>query len=222
MNEPSRVTGTSVCMDIPRFGCRCALSLPMLAAAAPGEPDWPIGSNATDGQPARVTSAFFSATLGMVTERTVLADFLRARRALVSPEEVGLTTGPRRRVAGLRREEVAVLAGISTEYYVRLEQGHEHRPSAEVLDGIGKALRLNDDAVTYMQSLAAGRLTERNDSCTRRLDPAIDVLIERWPVAAAHVHDRSLTVVAANGLARALSPQYDVGSRSEEHTSELQ
>ena len=68
-------------------------------------------------------------TLVMVTKRTALADFLRARRGLVSPTDVGLSGGDRRRVAGLRREEVAVLAGISTEYYVRLEQGREHNPS---------------------------------------------------------------------------------------------
>ena len=151
-------------------------------------------------------------TLELVTKRTALADFLRARRDMVSPAEVGLHGGDRRRVAGLRREEVAVLAGISTEYYVRLEQGREHNPSHEVLTGIGRALKLNDDAVTYLHALAR----ERSSKQTRptALDPAIEGLIAGWPFAAAHVTDRSLTVVAANAMARALLPQYDVGTNA--------
>jgi len=153
-------------------------------------------------------------TLVRVTERAVLADFLRARRNLVSPADVGLPGGDRRRVAGLRREEVSVLAGISTEYYVRLEQGREHNPSDEVLAGIGRALRLNADAVVYMRSLASGRMSEIGGSAVAPLDPAIDTLIAGWPLAAAHVHDRSLTVVAVNQLARALSPHFDVGSNA--------
>ena len=117
-------------------------------------------------------------------------------------------------MAGLRREEVAVLAGISTEYYVRLEQGRERNPSDEVIAGIGKALRLNADAVAYMRSLASGRTRKLDGSAAAPLDPAIDTLIAGWPLAAAHVHDRSLTVVAANPLARGLSPHFDVGSNA--------
>jgi len=141
-----------------------------------------------------------------------LAEFLRARRDSLSPADVGLPGGVRRRVAGLRREEVAVLAGISTEYYVRLEQGREHNPSHEVLAGIASALNLNGDAITYLHSLARDWPSEHSEPAA--LDPAIDTLIDGWPFAAAHVHDRSLTVVAANGLARALSPHYDVGSNT--------
>jgi transcriptional regulator with XRE-family HTH domain len=151
-------------------------------------------------------------TLILVTKRTALADFLRARRDMVSPADVGLPGGDRRRVAGLRREEVAVLAGISTEYYVRLEQGREHKPSHEVLVGIGRALKLNDDAVTYMHGLARQRPCEQTQSTA--LDPAIAGLIAGWPFAAAHVTDRGLTTVAANGLARALSPHLDVGANT--------
>jgi transcriptional regulator with XRE-family HTH domain len=127
-------------------------------------------------------------TLVLVTKCTALADFLRARRDMVSPTEVGLRGGDRRRVAGLRREEVAVLAGISTEYYVRLEQGREHNPSHEVLAGIGRALRLNDDAVTYLHALARER--SRRQTHPTALDPAIEGLIAGWPCAAAHVTDR--------------------------------
>ena len=75
-----------------------------------------------------------------------LGAFLRAHRARVEPADVGLPGGGDRRVAGLRREEVAVLAGVSVDYYARLEQGRERNPSAQVLDAIGRALELHADA----------------------------------------------------------------------------
>src|SRR5688500_19232345 len=81
--------------------------------------------------------------MSMSGERnTALGEFLRARRALVRPEQVGLPAGSRRRVPGLRRDEVAVLAGLSTSYYARLEQGRQ-RPTAETVDCLGRALRLD-------------------------------------------------------------------------------
>src|ERR1700755_3656379 len=83
-----------------------------------------------------------------------LGDFLRARRELVRPGDVGLPGGGVRRVSGLRREEVAMLAGISSEYYLRLEQGRERQPSDQVLEGLASALQLNDDATHYMRNLA--------------------------------------------------------------------
>ncbi|WP_327047443.1 helix-turn-helix domain-containing protein [Microbispora sp. NBC_01189] len=69
-----------------------------------------------------------------------LGDFLRARRGRLRPQDVGLEPGPRRKVAGLRREEVALLAGLSTDYYQRMEQGREVRPSGEVIDGLASGL----------------------------------------------------------------------------------
>ena len=83
-----------------------------------------------------------------------LAGFLRARRELLKPADVGLPDSERRRVEGLRREEVAMLAGISTEYYLRLEQGRDHQPSEQVLDGLARALQLDDDAASYLRELA--------------------------------------------------------------------
>lgn len=88
-------------------------------------------------------------------EAATLAAFLRARRALVTPEEVGLPPGRSRRVPGLRREELALLAGVSVDYYTRLEQGRDSRPSAEVLDALARVLRLGDDARAHLHSLAA-------------------------------------------------------------------
>jgi transcriptional regulator with XRE-family HTH domain len=73
---------------------------------------------------------------------SALGDFLRARREQIRPEEVGLGSGPRRRVPGLRREELAMLAGISVDYYLRLEQGRDQHPSPQVLDALARALRL--------------------------------------------------------------------------------
>jgi transcriptional regulator with XRE-family HTH domain len=75
-------------------------------------------------------------------QSTALGEYLRARRGLLSPEDVGLPDLGRRRVPGLRREEVAMLAGISADYYLRLEQGRDHHPSAQVIDALARALHL--------------------------------------------------------------------------------
>src|SRR4051794_6133591 len=84
-----------------------------------------------------------------------LADYLKARRERLRPEDVGLTAGTgTRRVLGLRREEVAILAGISTDYYLRLEQGRDTRPSDQVLDALARALRLDAVATDYLRGLA--------------------------------------------------------------------
>ena len=79
----------------------------------------------------------------MATEANALGDYLRARRQQVRPEDVGLVPGARRRVAGLRREELAMLAGISAEYYLRLEVGRDKNPSAQVIEALARALRLD-------------------------------------------------------------------------------
>ena len=81
-------------------------------------------------------------------------NYLKARRRLVTPEQAGIPRGSRRRVAGLRREEVALLAAISPEYYLRLEQGRDHNPSASVLDALATVLQLDDEAAAYLHRLA--------------------------------------------------------------------
>ena len=143
---------------------------------------------------------------------SALAQFLRARRSLVQPADVGLPAGGRRRVAGLRREEVAVLANISTDYYLRLEQGREDNPSDQVLNAIGVALRLDDDAVAYMRNLMRHQSGAGRFEPLQPPHPAIGALIDGWPLTAAHVFDSGLTVVTANRLAEALSPHLGVGS----------
>ena len=82
-----------------------------------------------------------------------LASFLRARRAAVTPRQAGLVPGDGRRVRGLRREELALLAGLSTDYYRRLEQGRERRPSLQVLRALAGALQLDAHATAYLVSL---------------------------------------------------------------------
>src|SRR5690348_14124800 len=91
--------------------------------------------------------------------RRELADFLRTRRTRLRPQDVGLEPGPRRRIAGLRREELALLAGVSTDYYQRMEQGRDVRPSDDVLDAIARALALSDAETRHLHRLA--RLARR-------------------------------------------------------------
>src|SRR3954464_10365716 len=86
---------------------------------------------------------------------TPLSQYLRAGRALVRPEDVGLSRGGRRRVSGLRREELAMLAGISPNYYLRLEQGRDQHPSAQVLDALAHALKLDASATAFLHSLTS-------------------------------------------------------------------
>ncbi|MFG2084657.1 MULTISPECIES: helix-turn-helix transcriptional regulator [unclassified Spirillospora] len=89
--------------------------------------------------------------------RDELADFLRRRREAIRPAEVGLAEGPRRRTAGLRREEVAMLAGMSVDYVVRLEQGRSSQPSTQLLGALARALRLSDDERAHLFHLAGHR-----------------------------------------------------------------
>ncbi|MGW1530522.1 helix-turn-helix domain-containing protein [Streptomyces sp. NPDC002159] len=152
--------------------------------------------------------------------KNALGEFLRARRGLVRPEDVGISTSGARRVKGLRREEVAILAGISTDYYVRLEQGRDRSPSTQVLAAITQALNLDRDAADYMiglirtqevrgsaQARARGRAPEQD-----RLPPGIRELIDGWTGNPAWVQNTFFDILATNALAVALSPNYAVGS----------
>jgi transcriptional regulator with XRE-family HTH domain len=90
-------------------------------------------------------------------QRDELADFLRRRREAIRPAEVGIAGGPRRRATGLRREEVAMLAGMSVDYVVRLEQGRSSQPSTQLLGALARALRLSDDERDHLFHLAGHR-----------------------------------------------------------------
>jgi hypothetical protein len=112
----------------------------------------------------------------------------------------------------LRREEVAVLAGISTDYYLRLEQGREANPSDQVLDSVGRALQLDDYAITYLRNLMRRQATADGVKPLHKPHPALGALLDSWPLTAAHIVDPGLTVVGANQLAAALSPHFAIGA----------
>lgn len=131
-----------------------------------------------------------------------LGDFLRAQRARVAPVDVGLPDVAGRRVTGLRREEVAVLAGVSVDYYTRLEQGRERTPSAQVVDAICGALRLSPDARQYAYQLA--KLAPTIEPASGTVSSELLQLMDAFPGAAAYVVNPAFRVIAANATARAL------------------
>ncbi|WP_020659787.1 helix-turn-helix transcriptional regulator [Amycolatopsis benzoatilytica] len=138
----------------------------------------------------------------------LLGDFLRARREQISPSDVGLPATGRRRVPGLRREELALLAGISSDYYVRLEQGRDHNPSAQILEALARVLDLDDAARRHLHQLAA---PFRSEPIEARAPASIVELIGTWPATPAYVQDRLTNVLAANPVAARVSPNYAVG-----------
>ncbi|MFC4084209.1 helix-turn-helix transcriptional regulator [Amycolatopsis samaneae] len=133
-----------------------------------------------------------------------MGEFLRARRAQRSPEEAGVLHSGRRRVTGLRREEVAVLAGINADYYTRLEQGRETRPSPQVLDALCRALDLGPDAREHLHRLAGTTPEDGPAVVARAVSPALRQLMDGYPHTPAFVLDRVLDVLATNSLADAL------------------
>jgi len=135
-----------------------------------------------------------------------LADYLRARRAHLRPEDVGLPPDPGRRVRGLRRAEVAVLAGISLEYYTRLEQGRSYQLSEAVLSGLVSALQLDDNAARYFYRLALPAPSPRAARPTEPVSDVIVHLVEQWTDLPVYVADTNQDVLLANDLARALFP----------------
>jgi transcriptional regulator with XRE-family HTH domain len=134
-----------------------------------------------------------------------LGRYLRARRALVQPDEA--RDQGNRRVPGLRREEVAFLAGISSDYYNRLEQGRDRNPSEQVLRSIARALRLDEEATTYLLEIAT-RKSPRGKRPRRpeQVGDGLRTLIDSWPLTPAYIHGTYMDVLAANSLAIALSP----------------
>src|SRR5258705_11085617 len=135
---------------------------------------------------------------------SALAAFLRARRELLKPADVGLPDSERRRVEGLRREEVAMLAGISTEYYLKLEQGRDLQPSDEVLGGLSRALQLDDDAASYLRELARPAPPRRRSTDPAKVDPTMQTLINSWPLTPAFVINWNMQILESNGEARLL------------------
>ena len=146
----------------------------------------------------------------MAANSNALGDYLRARRGQVRPEDVGLVPGARRRVQGLRREELATLAGISSDYYLRLEQGRDKNPSAQVLDALARALLLDIKATEHLHQLAVASGSHRDHGYVETVTDGVDELIEQFAMPAI-VASRCLDVLAANSIARALSPGFTPG-----------
>ena len=142
-------------------------------------------------------------------ENKPLGDYLRARRELVSPEDVGLPVRGNRRVAGLRREEVALLAGISPDYYLRLEQGRDRNPSHQVLEALARALLLDQVGTDYLLSLASPRPRRRQP----RKETVPQGIAQLLAVVGlpGFVEGRYFDVLASNPLAVALTPGLRVG-----------
>ncbi|WP_329083146.1 MULTISPECIES: helix-turn-helix domain-containing protein [unclassified Streptosporangium] len=135
----------------------------------------------------------------------LLGEFLRARRELITPEQAGLLPSGSRRTPGLRREEVAMLAGVSTDYYIRLEQGRERHPSDRVLCALAQVLNLSADAASYLHELAHPRPRQTGDiRQPDQVKPALLRLIRSWPYTPAIVTGRWMDVLASNQMADAL------------------
>ncbi|WP_431905783.1 helix-turn-helix transcriptional regulator [Amycolatopsis thermoflava] len=146
----------------------------------------------------------------MADEPNLLGDFLRARRELVTPEQARIPVHGVRRVPGLRREEVAMLAGISADYYLRLEQGRDRRPSVQVLESIARALQLDEEMTAYLVGLAADKPRRMRRPPRETVPAGTAKLIGTLPLPA-FVEGRYFDVLAANPLATALSPRLAPG-----------
>ncbi|MFF2729722.1 helix-turn-helix transcriptional regulator [Streptomyces sp. NPDC058008] len=140
-------------------------------------------------------------------DKQELGAFLRSRRERLRPHDVGLPSSPRRRTPGLRREEVAVLAHISTEYYIRLEQGRAPRPSGDVLAAISDALRLTEAESGHLHVLS-GTAPNRTGLHRRDVRPSVLALLERLPQTAGIVMSAACEVLAWNDLAAALMKDF--------------
>ena len=152
-----------------------------------------------------------AATVVGMNDDNRLGDYLRARREQVTPEDVGLPAHGVRRVPGLRREEVAMLAGISADYYLRLEQGRDRNPSVQVLEALAGVLQLDATATAYLLRIGAPRPRSRPRRPRRETVPTeISQLLSVIGLPA-FVEGRFLDVLAANPLATALSPNVRVG-----------
>ncbi|MFI5689981.1 helix-turn-helix transcriptional regulator [Streptomyces sp. NPDC051636] len=142
---------------------------------------------------------------------SALAAFLRSRRDRIRPPDVGLPTSTRRRVPGLRREEVAQLAGLSADYYTELERGSGAQPSAQVVAALARALRLNDDECDHLFRLAGRPVPLRAHGSTAQGQPALLCLLDRLTTTPAQVVTDLHEPVAQNELAIALVGRHPAG-----------
>lgn len=136
----------------------------------------------------------------MVIDKTGFSAFLREQRHGLTPHEVGLPSTAHRRTPGLRRQEVAQLAGISIDYYIKLEQGRGATPSAQVLSALARALLLTQDERDYLFHLA-GDTAPHSTGPSTSVSSSVRFLIENMPEVPAYVVDAAWNVLAWNDLA---------------------
>ncbi|GAA3544657.1 helix-turn-helix transcriptional regulator [Kribbella ginsengisoli] len=141
----------------------------------------------------------------------MLGAFLRARRELVTPQQAGLPEVGVRRVPGLRREEVAMLAGISADYYLRLERGRDRNPSVQVLESVARVLRLDDDHLAHLKSLVSEAPRAGGHRASAEIPPSGALKLLDSLAQPAFIEGRYFDILASNSLARALSPGLAVG-----------
>ncbi|WNE98217.1 helix-turn-helix transcriptional regulator [Streptomyces luomodiensis] len=148
----------------------------------------------------------------MTEKNQELADFLRRARSQCDPARAGLPADARvRRFPGLRREEVALLAGVSTDYYARLEQGRRIVPSPSVLEALGRALELDAAGQTHLEDLigAASRPQRPRPRAVQRVRPGLRQLLDALDGEPAMILGRRTDVLATNRMARALFADFD-------------
>lgn len=141
----------------------------------------------------------------MYRDKDCFGDLLRSRRARLSPQDVGFASGLRRRTPGLRREEVALLAGVSVTYYTYLEQGRQTHPSQQVLDALARALLMNDAEREHLYALADRDRPEASvASVLEQLSPGLEELVQRLDPFPTYVVGRRFDLLASNRAANAL------------------
>ncbi|MFF2555049.1 helix-turn-helix transcriptional regulator [Nocardia sp. NPDC058058] len=154
----------------------------------------------------------------MALDDNQLGSFLRSRREKVDAASAGVVHTARRRVTGLRREELALLAGVSPSYYTRIEQGRDRHPSREVLEALARALRLDDTERTYLWSLASPPLVPTGNDLESTVRPGLLRLLERWSDLPAFVVNPARDVLAATALAPRVNPAWSAGHNLIEFT----
>lgn len=169
---------------------------PILAAAPPGVQGRLVRRT---GLPGTGGATFTGAAEAILEGMDDLAGFLRTRRSRVDPAVAGIPTDSRRRVAGLRREEVAHLSGVSVDYYVRLEQGRATQPSEQVLDALARVLGLDDTERGHLDRLARQR-RRRGKTPGGRVRPELLRVLDLVPGAPALIMNHRLDVLAGNRL----------------------
>jgi transcriptional regulator with XRE-family HTH domain len=145
-----------------------------------------------------------------------LAEYLRARRAQLKPEDVGFPADVNRRVRGLKRAELAELAGISLEYYTRLEQGRTYRLSEQVLTSLTQALKLAGDEAAYFYRLALPEPPVSGSRPAPEVSDAVRRLAAEWSDFPLYVFDRNQDILLANDIATALFPLVVAGNNAVE------